>query len=152
MTPGLAWRASFLGWALIAAALLIYGLTFVVALHVATAVALLVFYARDWVRIIGAFVETLRTRRIETSSQRLAWLVVAATVPVGVVGLAREGDGARAVGQGGNEIAVDAASVGRPDAKMDAPGRRFGADGQAPGGRAVVHDAAHRARGVSAVR
>jgi hypothetical protein len=32
MTPGLAWRASFLGWALIAAALLIYGLTFVVAL------------------------------------------------------------------------------------------------------------------------
>ena len=32
MTPGLWWRASFLGWALIVAALLIYGLTFVVAL------------------------------------------------------------------------------------------------------------------------
>jgi len=32
MTPGLRWRASFLGWALIVAALLIYGLTFVVAL------------------------------------------------------------------------------------------------------------------------
>ena len=32
MTPGLAWRASFLGWALIVAALLIFGLTFVVAL------------------------------------------------------------------------------------------------------------------------
>ena len=32
MTPGLASRASFLGWALIVAALAIYGLTFVVAL------------------------------------------------------------------------------------------------------------------------
>ena len=32
MTPGLAYRASFLGWALIALALVIFGLTFVAAL------------------------------------------------------------------------------------------------------------------------
>jgi undecaprenyl-diphosphatase len=65
-------------------------LTFIVALHVATAIALLVFYAKDWVRIIGAFLTSVRTRRIETSSQRLAWLIVAATVPVGITGLALE--------------------------------------------------------------
>ncbi|MFI9510424.1 undecaprenyl-diphosphate phosphatase [Nocardia sp. NPDC052566] len=65
-------------------------LAFVVGLHVATAIALLVFYRRDWVDIITGFVTTLRTRRIETSSQRLAWLVLLATVPVGALGLLLE--------------------------------------------------------------
>jgi undecaprenyl-diphosphatase len=65
-------------------------LAFVVALHVATALALLVFYRQDWVRIIGAFFQTLRSRRVETSSQRLAWLIVVATIPVGITGLALE--------------------------------------------------------------
>ena len=65
-------------------------LAFIVALHVATALALLAFYWRDWVRIVSALVTTLRTRRIETSTQRLAWLLVVATVPVGITGLALE--------------------------------------------------------------
>ena len=65
-------------------------LAFIVALHVATAIALLAFYWRDWVAIIGGFFVTLRTRRIETSTQRLAWLIVIATIPVGITGLALE--------------------------------------------------------------
>jgi len=65
-------------------------LTFVVALHVATAIALLVFYRQDWIRIIGAFFQTLRTRQVQTSSERLAWLIVIATIPVGITGLALE--------------------------------------------------------------
>jgi undecaprenyl-diphosphatase len=65
-------------------------LAFVVGLHVATAIALLVFYWHDWVDIVTGFLTTLRTRRIETSTQRLAWLVVLATVPVGVLGLLLE--------------------------------------------------------------
>ncbi|MGW4768952.1 undecaprenyl-diphosphate phosphatase [Nocardia sp. NPDC004278] len=65
-------------------------LAFVVGLHVATAIALLVFYWRDWVDIGTGFLTTLRTRRIETSTQRLAWLVVLATVPVGILGLLLE--------------------------------------------------------------
>jgi len=65
-------------------------LAFVVGLHVATALALLVFYWRDWVDIVTGFLTTLRTGRIETSSQRLAWLVIIATVPVGVLGLLLE--------------------------------------------------------------
>lgn len=65
-------------------------LAFIVALHVATACALLVFYRRDWVAIIGAFFRTLRTRRVETSTERLAWLIVVATIPVGITGLALE--------------------------------------------------------------
>lgn len=65
-------------------------LAFIVALHVATALALLSFYWRDWVRIIGGLFHTLRTRRIETSTERLAWLLVVATIPVGVTGLVLE--------------------------------------------------------------
>ena len=65
-------------------------LAFIVALHVATAVALLVFYRKDWIAIIRAFLTTLRTRKIETSTQRLSWLIVVATIPVGITGLALE--------------------------------------------------------------
>jgi undecaprenyl-diphosphatase len=62
-------------------------LAFIVGLHVATAVALLVFYRRDWIRIIVAFGQTLRSRRAGTPAQRLAWLIILATIPVGIVGL-----------------------------------------------------------------
>src|SRR5262249_36516074 len=65
-------------------------LAFIVALHVATALSLILFYWRDWVRIVTALITTLRTRRIETSTERLAWLLVIATVPVGLTGLALE--------------------------------------------------------------
>lgn len=61
-------------------------LAFVVALHVATAVALLCHYRRDWYAIVAGFLTTLRTRRAATVAQRLAWLIVIASVPVAVLG------------------------------------------------------------------
>ncbi|GAA5064473.1 undecaprenyl-diphosphate phosphatase [Nocardia callitridis] len=61
-------------------------LAFVVALHVATAVALLCHYRRDWYAIAAGFVDLLRTRRTETIPQRLAWLIVVATLPVATLG------------------------------------------------------------------
>jgi len=65
-------------------------LAFIVALHCATAFALLLWYWRVWVKVIGAFFVTLRTRKIETPTQRLAWLVVTATIPTGILGLILE--------------------------------------------------------------
>lgn len=65
-------------------------LAFIVGLHVATAAALLVFFWRDWLRIVTGFVSSLRHRRIDTPDERLAWLIVAATIPVGLAGLALE--------------------------------------------------------------
>jgi undecaprenyl-diphosphatase len=65
-------------------------LAFLVGLHVGTAVGLLVYYWRDWVRIIGAFFVTLRARRATTPDERFAWLIILATIPVGIVGLAFE--------------------------------------------------------------
>lgn len=65
-------------------------LAFIVGLHVATAAALLVFFWRDWVQIVTGFWTSLRHRRIETTGERLAWLMVVGTIPVGVCGLALE--------------------------------------------------------------
>ena len=64
-----------------------YFLAFLVGLHVATALALVVFYRETWIRIVRALLTTLRTRRIETSDERLGWLLVVATIPAGLVGL-----------------------------------------------------------------
>lgn len=65
-------------------------LAFVVALHVATALALLVYFRDEWIRVIGGFLRTMRTRRIETADERMAWLLVIATIPAGLAGLALE--------------------------------------------------------------
>ena len=65
-------------------------LAFLVGLHVATAIALLIFYRDDWARVISGFFTSIRKRRIETSSERMAWLLVLGTIPVGVVGLVFE--------------------------------------------------------------
>ncbi len=65
-------------------------LAFIVGLHVATAAALLVFFRRDWLRVLAGFGSSLRYRRVRTSDERLAWLLVAATIPVGLAGLALE--------------------------------------------------------------
>ena len=65
-------------------------LAFIVGLHVATAAALLVFFWRDWLRILAGLASSARYRRIQTSDERLAWLIVAATIPAGLAGLALE--------------------------------------------------------------
>jgi undecaprenyl-diphosphatase len=65
-------------------------LAFVVMLHVGSAVGLLIYFWRDWLALIAAFFVTLYKRRIETATERLAWLIVIATIPVGVLGLVLE--------------------------------------------------------------
>jgi undecaprenyl-diphosphatase len=62
-------------------------LAFIVGLHVATAIALLIYFWRDWVRIIAGFFTSIRDRRVETVDQKLAWMIILATIPVGLVGL-----------------------------------------------------------------
>jgi undecaprenyl-diphosphatase len=71
-------------------------LAYIVALHCATALALLWFFRTDWVRIIRGFLRSLarsvRLRQLSTadSDERLGWLIVIATIPVGITGLALE--------------------------------------------------------------
>ena len=61
-------------------------LAFVVGLHVATALALVAYFWTDWIRIIRGFFATLRTRQITTADERMAWLLIIATIPVGITG------------------------------------------------------------------
>ncbi|WP_030244280.1 undecaprenyl-diphosphate phosphatase [Streptomyces sp. NRRL S-350] len=61
-----------------------------VALHLATALALVVYFRKDWVRVIGGLVGSIRHRRVETRNEKLAWLLILSTIPVGVAGLVLE--------------------------------------------------------------
>jgi undecaprenyl-diphosphatase len=64
-----------------------YFLTFLVALHLATAIVLLGFFWQDWVRIVKGLGRSLRDREITDSDARLGWLLVVATIPAGILGL-----------------------------------------------------------------
>jgi undecaprenyl-diphosphatase len=67
-----------------------FWLALVVLLHVGSALGLLAYFWRDWVAIVKAFFRTLPKRRIETPTERLAWLIVVASIPAGILGLALE--------------------------------------------------------------
>lgn len=62
--------------------------TFDVALHLGTLVAVGAYFWGDIVRLVRAWLGSLGRRRIESSDERIAWFVLVATIPAGVVGLA----------------------------------------------------------------
>lgn len=66
-------------------------LAFVVALHLATALALVIYFWHDWRRVIvGFFGGLFRGQPLYNRDARFAWLLIAGTVVVGIVGLAAE--------------------------------------------------------------
>jgi undecaprenyl-diphosphatase len=69
-----------------------YFLTFLVATHIATAIVLLGFFWRDWVRILKGLGRSLRDREIgeHDGDARLGWLLVVGTIPAGILGLTLE--------------------------------------------------------------
>ena len=65
----------------------ITSLAFSVMLHLGTLIALLIYFRADWLRLIPAGLATIRDRSFrDDPDRRLAWLLVAATVPAAVVG------------------------------------------------------------------
>jgi undecaprenyl-diphosphatase len=75
-------------------------LAFIVGLHVATAIALLIYFWRDWLRIIGGFFSSIGHMirpepgvdrfEMRTTEEKMAWMIIVATIPVGLVGVAFE--------------------------------------------------------------
>ena len=63
-----------------------FGLSFDVALHLGTLVAVVVFFWRDLVRMALAFLRSFRHRDFSDPDQRLAYLVLASTVPAALIG------------------------------------------------------------------
>ena len=75
-------------------------LAFIVGLHVATAIAMIAFFWRDWLRLAKAFIDSVKhvispepgTERIQpqTTDQLLSWMIIVATLPVGIAGVLLE--------------------------------------------------------------
>ena len=77
-------------------------LAYIVALHCATALALVWFFRADWIRIVRGFLRSLpasvrlslQARRLRLSvldkDERLAWMIIFATIPVGLTGVGLE--------------------------------------------------------------
>jgi undecaprenyl-diphosphatase len=66
-------------------------LSFDVALHMGTLAAILVYFARDWARLIRAGVASLIERKIGADTDRkLAWLLILGCIPGGIAGVLGE--------------------------------------------------------------
>src|SRR6266702_1244897 len=75
-------------------------LAYIVGLHVATATAMIIYFWRDWLRIIRGFFASIGhmiapaagTARfqLQDTDQMLAWMIILATIPVGLAGVALE--------------------------------------------------------------
>ena len=67
-----------------------YFISFLVATHLATAIVLVFFFWRDWVRIVKGLGRSLRDREIAPgdSDAKLAWLLIVGTIPAGILGVA----------------------------------------------------------------
>jgi undecaprenyl-diphosphatase len=63
-------------------------LAFVVVLHLGTALALIVFYRREWLAIVRALIASIVRGRLSNSrDERVGWLLVVGTIPVGILGV-----------------------------------------------------------------
>lgn len=64
-------------------------LTFLVATHTATALVLFFFFWKDWKRITTGLLRSFRNREIAShdTDAKLAWLLIIATIPIGILGL-----------------------------------------------------------------
>ena len=70
---------------------LIGSLAFDVFLHLGTLIALLVYFWRDWVRLVGAMLASIRDRHIGLDAdRRLGWLLVLGTIPAAAIGFVGE--------------------------------------------------------------
>ena len=66
-------------------------LAFLVATHCATALVLFLFFLDDWKRIFHGFVRSLRGQATPRDTDaRLAWIIIAGTIPAGILGFALE--------------------------------------------------------------
>lgn len=67
----------------------IESLAFSVMLHIATLLALLVYFRHDWLRLIPAGLAAIRDRSLGGDpDRRLAWLLAVATIPAVIAGIA----------------------------------------------------------------
>jgi len=62
------------------------GLTFDIALHFGTAIAVIWYFWKDWKKLLSSLWISLKTRKAQNTDQKLIWLIIIATIPAGVFG------------------------------------------------------------------
>jgi undecaprenyl pyrophosphate phosphatase UppP len=63
------------------------GLTFDVALHIGTLLAVLAYFWRDWLELIGGMTGSFSSRRrVKEPQSRLFWLLIIASIPGAIAG------------------------------------------------------------------
>lgn len=62
--------------------------SFAVLIHLATTAALLIFYRREWIKIISGFFKSIKRGSVKGPHEKLAWFLVVATIPAGLIGVA----------------------------------------------------------------
>ncbi|MDR3519864.1 MAG: undecaprenyl-diphosphate phosphatase [Candidatus Pacebacteria bacterium] len=63
-------------------------LVFLVATHFATALALFIFFFKDWILIIKGFFRSIKEKSIKQTDThaKLGWLIILGTLPAGILG------------------------------------------------------------------
>jgi undecaprenyl-diphosphatase len=64
--------------------------TFDVALHLGTFIAIVVLMRSDIWKVLKAFFGSIWRRKIQSSEEKLAWLLLISTIPAGIIGVAFE--------------------------------------------------------------
>ena len=67
------------------------GLTFDVALHLGTLIALTLYFWRDILEMAGSFFSAISGNRLDTASKRLPFYILAGTIPAAIAGISMEG-------------------------------------------------------------
>src|ERR1700684_4659097 len=67
-----------------------FWLALVVMIHVGSALGLLAYFWRDWVAIVRAWLRSVARRKIETPTEKVAWLIIVSSIPAGIIGIALE--------------------------------------------------------------
>jgi undecaprenyl-diphosphatase len=67
------------------------GLPFDVALHLGTLIAVIVFFASDWGRLIAAWLKSIIRLKIDDQVGRMAWSIFLACIPGAIAGVLFEG-------------------------------------------------------------
>lgn len=62
-------------------------LLMIIALHAASAITLLLIFWKRWLQLVKAFFRSLKSRSLDTPESRVIWLILIATIPVGVLGV-----------------------------------------------------------------
>jgi undecaprenyl-diphosphatase len=66
-------------------------LAFVVALHLGTAIALVIYFRQDWIEILTPMIRSVSQGKLGNSPQeRIGWLVAVGTIPAAILGVLLE--------------------------------------------------------------